>query len=158
MADTFSVTRSTTIDAPPDAVFEHLVDFHRWVEWSPWEGLDQNMERTYSGADSGIGAVYSWSGTRKVGEGRMEITSSDPPAKLGIRLNFIKPFKAENDIVLSLETNGPATDVRWTMTGPKTLFSKIMGIFMSMDKMIGRDFEKGLAQLKATVEKSPPQR
>ena len=88
----------------------------------------------------------------------MEITSSDPPAKLGIRLNFIKPCKAENDIVLSLETNGPATDVRWTMTGPKTLFSKIMGIFMSMDKMIGRDFEKGLAQLKATVEKSPPQR
>jgi hypothetical protein len=157
MADdpnTFRVERTTAIAAPIDKVFEELADFHRWVDWSPWEGIDPAMARTYSGADAGVGAVYEWRGSRKVGEGRMEVTESDAPHSLGIQLDFIKPFKARNHTVFTLDQTGHGTEVNWAMTGRKTFMTKVMGIFSSMDKMVGKDFEKGLAQLKAKMEGS----
>lgn len=150
---TFTVQRSLGIAASRDAVFARLVDFHRWVDWSPWEGLDPAMTRTYEGADSGVGSAYSWTGNRKVGQGRMEIVAADAPSSLEIDLQFLKPFKARNVTRFSLAEDTGSTLVTWTMTGPKTLMTKVMGIFTSMDKVVGRDFEKGLAQLKAVAEK-----
>jgi uncharacterized protein YndB with AHSA1/START domain len=123
------------------------------MAWSPWEDLDPNQQRTFSGADSGTGAKYAWSGNRKAGRGRMEITSAQQPTQVEIALEFEKPFKSSNTIEFLLTPEGSGrTRVRWTMTGPKTLMTKVMGVFTSMDKMIGPDFEKGLARLKDAVE------
>ena len=150
--DTFSIERSTTIDAPAAGIFDRLVDFHRWGEWSPWEDIDPDMTRTFSGAESGVGAVYEWSGDRKAGAGRMEVLEADAPSTTAIDLQFLKPFKAHNQIRFTLTEDGGSTAVTWTMTGPKTFMTKVMGIFKSMDAMVGPDFEKGLAQLKAAAE------
>ncbi|MGB2756195.1 MAG: SRPBCC family protein [Acidimicrobiia bacterium] len=152
--NTFMLQRSVTIAASAAAVFEHLVDLRKWQEWSPWEGIDPNMVRTYSGAESGVGAVYEWTGNRKVGAGRMTVVEVDVPNSLGIRLEFIKPFKATNMAQFELlpVSTGGETQVTWSMTGKKTLMTKVMGIFKSMDAMVGPDFEKGLAQLKARCE------
>jgi uncharacterized protein YndB with AHSA1/START domain len=143
----FEVTRDVTIAAPPAAVFDLLVDFHRWIEWSPWEDLDPNLTRTYSGAPSGTGAVYEWVGNRKAGAGRMEITAAEPPSRLEIALQFIKPFKSSSTTTFLLDERGEGTHVTWRMVGPKTFMTRVMGVFMSMDKMVGRDFERGLARL-----------
>lgn len=148
----FLVERSALIEAPPSRIFGLLSDFHNWMSWSPWEGMDPDQRRTYSGSDSGVGAVYEWSGNRKVGQGRMEITDVADPTTVRIKLNFIKPFKAQNMATFTLTPEGESTHVIWAMTGPMTLLTKVMGIFTSMDKMIGPDFEKGLAQLKAHAE------
>ena len=150
--DLFVIERSATMAAPASRVFEALVDFHKWPEWSPWEELDPEMQRTYSGSESGVGAVYEWEGNRKAGKGRMEITDATAPGDLTIRLDFIKPFKAQNTTRFALSGDGDSTEVTWTMTGAKTLMTKVMGIFKSMDAMVGPDFEKGLTQLKALVE------
>jgi hypothetical protein len=150
---TFSVQRQATIAAPASRVLNEITDFRRWVDWSPWEGLDPNQQRTYTGAASGVGAGYGWQGSRKVGQGAMEIVRVDPTG-VDIKLRFIKPFKANNDTTFALAENNGQTTVTWTMTGKKLLINKIMGIFISMDKLIGKDFEKGLRQLKAVVEKS----
>ena len=158
MADdssTYTVERTTTITAPADRVYGAIVDFHRWSEWSPWEGLDPELRRTFRGPESGIGAVYEWDGNRKAGKGRMEITGADAPHRLAINLDFIKPFKASNKIVFTLVPDGTTTRVAWTLTGKRTLTTRIMGIFTSMDKLVGKDFEKGLAQLKARAEGTP---
>jgi uncharacterized protein YndB with AHSA1/START domain len=150
---TYTVRRATTVQAPAGKVFEQIEDFRRWTAWSPWEDLDPDLRRTYSGADSGQGAVYEWSGNRKAGSGRMEITETRRPSVVVVDLRFIKPFKAHNTTTFSLEPQGDdATTVTWTMTGQRTLATKMMGIFSSMDKMIGPDFEKGLARLKGVVE------
>ncbi len=151
-APTFQVLRHTTIAAPPDAIFGHLDDFHRWTAWSPWEAVDPTMWRGYEGAPSGAGAVYEWKGTRKAGEGRMEIVESQVPSKLVINLEFRKPFSSKSTVTFTLEPTGDTTLVTWSMTGPKTLMTRVMGIFMSMDKMVGPDFEKGLAELKTVAE------
>lgn len=143
----FEVTRESTIPAPAASVFDLLVDFHRWTEWSPWEDIDPGMRRTYSGADAGVGAVYEWDGNRKAGAGRMEITESDPPSHLEIALQFLAPFKSKSTTFFDLAPAGDGTRVTWRMIGPKTFVTRVMGIFMSMDKMIGRDFEKGLTRL-----------
>jgi hypothetical protein len=145
--DTFTVERSGEVGAPPERVHAVLADFHEWPKWSPWEDVDPDMERTFSGAESGVGAVYAWKGNRKAGEGRMEITGSDSPSAVDIHLSFIKPFKAENDVRFDVEPAGEGSRVRWSMTGPRTFMVKVMGIFKSMDKMVGPDFEKGLRQL-----------
>ncbi len=150
--DTFTIERSTTIGAPAAAIFERLVDFHRWGEWSPWEDLDPAMARTFSGAEAGVGAVYEWSGNKKAGSGRMEVLEADAPGAATIDLQFLKPFKAHNVIRFTLVEDVGATAVTWTMTGPTTFMTKVMGIFKSMDSMVGPDFEKGLAQLKAAAE------
>jgi len=154
MADIYTVERAVTIDAPRARIYAEIADFHKWTNWSPWEGLDPDLKRTYSGASSGVGAVYVWSGNRKAGQGRMEITDASEPSKVRIDLLFEKPFKARNEIVITVLHQGSDARVTWTMTGQKTLITKAMGIFRSMDKMVGPDFEKGLAQLKATSEKA----
>ena len=150
--DTYTVVRSATIDAPPQRVYEQLADFHNWRAWSPWEGLDPELRRTFSGAAAGTGAVYEWSGNRKAGEGRMEIVEADQPSKVRIDLQFLKPFKARTDCVFAVAPAGSGSEVTWSMTGRKTMALKVFGIFKSMDAMIGPDFEKGLSQLKATTE------
>jgi uncharacterized protein YndB with AHSA1/START domain len=150
---TYTVERSATIAAEPQRIYDQLVDFHKWMAWSPWEDLDPNQERTFSGGESGPGAKYAWSGNRKAGRGRMEITHAQPPTEVRIALDFEKPFRSSNTIEFHLTPEGPGrTRVRWTMTGPKTLATKVMGLFSSMDKMVGPDFEKGLARLKDAVE------
>lgn len=152
MADTYTVERSTTIQAPPDEVYAHVADFHRWEAWSPWADLDPAMTRTYTGPDSGTGAAYAWSGNKKAGQGRMEITEATAPAKVEIDLRFEKPFKSESVTAFSILPSGDGSEVTWSMTGAKTLPLRLFSIFKSMDALIGPDFEKGLARLKATVE------
>jgi uncharacterized protein YndB with AHSA1/START domain len=151
--DTFNVERSTTIKATPDKIFPLLNDFHHWSAWSPWEKLDPSMTRTYSGAPAGQGAIYEWKGNSKVGQGRMEITESVPSSKVAIKLDFIKPFEGHDTTVYTLEPQGDSTKLTWTMSGPMPFVSKIMCVFVSMDKMIGKDFESGLANLKSLAEK-----
>ena len=148
----FEVVRTATVSAPPDAIFDQLEDFHRWTAWSPWERVDPDMTRTYEGPDSGVGAASGWKGNRKAGEGRMEIAESHRATSLTVRLEFLKPFKSQSTVVFTLAPEGDATNVTWAMTGSKTFMTRVMGIFTSMDKLIGPDFEKGLAQLKALVE------
>ena len=147
--------RSTVIAAPAASVFPLIADFHRWSEWSPWERLDPNMARTFSGPDKGVGAGYAWVGT-KAGSGSMEILTADTPSKVLIRLDFTKPFEAHNMAEYTLEPQGgpkgKSTMVTWAMTGPVTLMSKIMKLFFSMEKMVGPQFEEGLANLKRIAE------
>jgi Polyketide cyclase / dehydrase and lipid transport len=150
--NSFRVERSIAIAAPADRIYPSLSDFHRWTEWSPWEGLDPDLQRRYGGPDEGVGATYEWEGNRKAGKGRMEIVAADPPAGLAIDLQFIKPFKSQSRTRFDLRTEGDTTTVTWSMKGPKTFATRIMGVFTSMDKLIGRDFEKGLTRLKATTE------
>jgi uncharacterized protein YndB with AHSA1/START domain len=152
----FEVVREATIAAPPPAVFPLIADFHRWREWSPWEDIDPDMQRTFSGAASGVGAVYEWSGNRKAGRGRMEITHADAPNRVQIALQFLKPFTSSNTTTFDLHEAGQGTLVTWRMVGPKTFMTRLMGIFTSMDKMVGPDFEKGLARLTQAAE--APQR
>ena len=151
--DTFSVQRRTTIQAPPDIILPLIVDFRQWPRWSPWEKLDPDMKRTLSGAASGPGAVYEWQGAGKVGAGRMEIREVTPPAKVEIQLDFIKPFKGHNIVEFTLVPRDGSTGVTWLMHGPAPFVSKVMGVFFDMDMMIGKDFEAGLANLKAAAEK-----
>lgn len=151
--DAFRVERSVTIKAPPEKIYPYFDDFNRWAVWSPWEKLDPAMKRTFSGAPSGKGAVYAWQGNSKVGEGRMEILESSPSSKLLIKLDFIKPFEGHNTAEYTLVPSGDTTQVTWAMYGPSTYVTKLMGVFVSMDSMIGKDFEAGLANLKAAAEK-----
>ena len=149
----FRVQRSTTIKAAPEKIFALINDFHKWDGWSPWEKLDPAMQRTFGGPPAGKGATYAWSGSGKVGAGRMEIIDSAPPSKIAIKLDFIKPFEGHNTAEYTLAPNGDATDVTWAMYGPSPFISKVMQVFFSMDSMIGKDFEAGLANLKALAEK-----
>jgi len=152
-SDSFSVQRSTTIRAPADKVFALINDFHRWGEWSPWEKLDPALQRTFSGPAAGPGTVYEWTGNSKVGAGRMEVLKADPAAKVEIKLDFIKPFEGHNIAEFTLTPKGDSTDVLWVMHGPAPFISKLMGVFVSMDTMIGKDFEAGLNNMKAVAEK-----
>lgn len=153
--DIYVVERSATIDAPPVRIYEQIADFHNWRNWSPWEGLDPELQRRYSGAESGTGAIYGWTGNRKAGQGQMEITDATEPCRVQIDLVFEKPWKARSDTVFSIEPGPSGSRVVWTMTGKKTFVTKVMGIFKSMDALVGPDFEKGLARLKATTEQQP---
>lgn len=148
----FKVERSITIAAPADTPFSYVNDFHRWSEWSPWAKLDPNMKETFSGPASGTGAVYQWAGDSKVGEGRMTITESRPSDLVRIKLDFLKPFEATHDTAFTFTPQSGQTQVVWTMTGKKNFISKVMCLFVSMDKMVGGDFEKGLATLKSKAE------
>jgi len=152
--NTFRVQRQANIKASPETIFAFLNDFHKWRAWSPWEKLDPAMERTFSGAAAGKGAVYAWNGNNKAGAGSMEITEANPPARLVLALNFLKPFKASNVVEFSLEPQGDSTSLTWAMTGAVPFMFKIMHVLMNMDKMVGKDFEAGLANLKAVTEKS----
>jgi uncharacterized protein YndB with AHSA1/START domain len=154
--DKYTVERSTTVDAPPERVYAQVADFHNWTTWSPWEDLDPQMERTYSGPESGTGAVYAWSGNRKAGQGRMMIAEAAAPSRVHIDLSFEKPWKSRNDTVFTIEPLQTGSRVTWTMTGEKSLMTTVLGVFTSMDKMVGPDFEKGLARLKAVTEGGSP--
>jgi uncharacterized protein YndB with AHSA1/START domain len=149
---TFRIARSARIKAPPEKIFALIDDFRAWSAWSPWEKMDPELRRTYDGAPSGRGAVYAWEGNRKVGQGRMEIVDAAVPSRVTIRLDFLKPFEAHNTTEFSLEPQGDSTQVTWAMTGPNLFVGKVMGLVMDMDRMIGRDFEQGLANLKAVAE------
>lgn len=151
--DSFAVRRSVTINAAPEKIIALVADFHNWPRWSPWERLDPDMQRSFSGAQSGKGAIYSWQGNRNVGSGRMEITDVAHPRKVAIKLAFKEPMESHSVTEFALEPQGAATTVTWNMNGPMPFISKIMSVFVSMDKMIGKDFEKGLSQLKVEAEK-----
>jgi hypothetical protein len=153
-ADTFRVERSILIDAPADAIFPHIDDFHAWADWSPYEKMDANLAKTYSGPARGKGAAYAWVG-KKAGSGSMEIVQSLTPSKVVIRLDFTRPMTAHNTAEFTLEPQGSGTKVTWAMYGPNTLMSKVMGLFLSMDKLVGPQFEEGLQSLKRLSETAP---
>lgn len=158
MADTgssISVTRQTSIAADPGRVFDQLHDFHNWRHWSPWEDLDPDLQREYTGPSEGPGATYTWKGNKKAGEGRMEVLEAVDPERVAVRVEFLKPFKTQSLSVFTLRPEGAGTHVDWTMTFPRTLMTRVMGIFTSFDKLVGPDFEKGLARLKAYSEGRP---
>jgi hypothetical protein len=150
--DSFRVERRTSIEAPPETIFPLINDFHNWAAWSPWEKLDPAMKRSYSGPQSGNGAGYGWEGNSKAGAGRMEITESTPSSHILIKLDFLKPFEAHNTTEYTLERSGDTTSVTWAMYGPNQFIAKVMQVFMSMDKMVGKDFEAGLANMKRLAE------
>lgn len=147
----YEVQRDVHVDAPAGEVLARVVDLRRWQAWSPWEDLDPDLRREYGGADVGVGSWYAWHGNRKAGRGRMEIVAADDES-VTIDLQFLKPFKSRSTTVFRAVPDGDGSRVSWTMTGPHTAMSRVMGIFASMDKLIGPDFEKGLARLKADAE------
>jgi uncharacterized protein YndB with AHSA1/START domain len=151
--ESFSVQRATVINAPPDKVFPLIADFHEWRKWSPWEDRDPDLKRTYSGAERGKGAIYAWQGNKNVGSGRMEILEANSPSLVKIQLDFLKPFEAHNIAEFTMLPQGNATNLTWVMNGPAPFMSKLMQVFMSFDKMIGKDFEAGLAKIKSSAEK-----
>jgi hypothetical protein len=134
-------------------VFPLINDFKHWGAWSPWEKKDPAMKRTFSAATAGKGATYAWEGNRDVGQGSMEIVESAAPGKVALKLDFVKPFEAHNSVAFTLELKDGATNVTWTMDGPVPYFAKIIHLFIDMDKMVGKDFEAGLAGMKAIAEK-----
>ncbi len=149
----FRVTRSATIAVPPDAVFPHVNELKKWAAWNPWEKLDPNMKLTYEGPESGVGASYSWIGNKDVGEGRMTITESKPNESVQFKLEFFKPMAGTSDAEFTFKPQGSQTEVTWSMNGRNNFIAKAFCLFMNMDKMIGGQFEKGLADLKAIAEK-----
>jgi uncharacterized protein YndB with AHSA1/START domain len=151
--DTFIVQRTAVIKAPPEKVFPYINDFERWPAWSPWEKKDPKMKRSYGPAKSGKGAKYAWDGNSDVGQGSMEISESIAPSRVALKLDFVKPFEAHNNVEFSLRPEAGGTQVAWKMEGPVPYFAKIIHLFMDMDKMVGTDFEAGLANLKAVAEK-----
>ena len=150
--NTFRVRREITVQAPAERIFPLIDDFHQWVAWSPYEHRDPALKRTYGGAESGKGAVYGWEGNNSVGSGRMEILESAAPSKIVIKLDFFKPFEGHNTAEFTMLSQGDATHVTWLMHGPAPFLNKVMQVFMNLDKMIGRDFETGLANLKKLAE------
>jgi hypothetical protein len=156
-APEFRVARSTTISAPPPAVFAQVNDFHRWEAWNPWGKIDPAMKQAYEGAAAGTGAVYAWVGNKEVGEGRMTITESRPHDLIRIKLEFFKPFSATNTAEFTFKPEGNQTAVTWSMMGENNFIAKAVHLFMNMDKMIGGQFERGLAQMKAIAEATAKQ-
>lgn len=151
--DTFHVQRATRIKATPEKIFPFINDLHAWLGWSPYEQKDPDLKRSFSGSRQGPGAVYAWDGNREIGQGSMTITETSPPSRLTIQLDFIRPFEGSNIVEFSLEPEGEDTKVTWAMHGASPYIAKLMSIFFSMDKMIGQDFEAGLASLKIIAEK-----
>ncbi|HEX4964043.1 MAG TPA: SRPBCC family protein [Thermoanaerobaculia bacterium] len=149
--NSFRIQRTKIVKASPEKIVPLIADFHSWGSWSPWEKVDPSMKRTFSGAASGKGAVYAWEGNGKAGSGRMEIKESSP-SKVTIQLDFIKPFEAHNTAEFTLEPVGDGTNVTWAMYGPSPFIAKVMGIFFNMDRVVGKDFETGLENLKAVAE------
>jgi uncharacterized protein YndB with AHSA1/START domain len=148
----YRVTRSATIPAAPATVFEHVNDLHKWDAWSPWAKLDPGMKVTFEGPQTGAGASYAWVGNKEVGEGKMSITESKANELVRLKLEFIKPFASTATTEFTFKPEGEQTSVTWSMTGDKNFISKAFCLFMNMDKMVGGDFEKGLASLKSVVQ------
>lgn len=151
---TFRVERSTTIKASPEKVFALINDFRNFGSWSRWEQLDPAMQRSITGSASGPGAVYTWSGDSKAGQGRMEIVEAQAPRNVKISLDFLRPFNSSNMTDYMIQPRGDSTDMTWVIFGPSPFVSKVMQMFVSMDDMLGKDFDTGLASVKAVAEKS----
>ena len=151
--DSFGVQRSTTIKAAPEKIFALIDDLQQWRSWSPYEAKDPAMKRSFGAITAGKGATYAWEGNKDVGQGSMEISGTTPSTLVTLQLHFIKPFEGHNQVDFRLEPQGDMTRVSWDMHGPAPYMSKLMGTFFDMDKMIGKDFEAGLANLKAVAEK-----
>lgn len=151
--DTFSYQRSLVMNAPQEKIYDLLIDYHNWNRWSPYEKKDPNMKRTFSGAESGVGAKYAWSGNDEVGEGHMEIVRAKKPVSINIGLHFTKPFQGDNEVIFSILPHGKQTEVTWSMTGSNPFMCKLMGTFMDIEKMCCDDFTQGLTTLKNEVEK-----
>lgn len=151
----FTVTRSAKIDAPPAEVFAHVNDFHKWTQWSPWEKVDPNLQRTYSGNEAGEGAKYAWVGNSDVGEGHMTITESKPGELVKINLVFVKPFAGVCDTVFTFKPEGDGTQMTWTMSGDKNFMAKAIHLLMDMDKMCGDQFEQGMVNLNTVLTEKP---
>ncbi len=148
----FRIARSANIAAPPDVVFAQVNDFHNWEAWSPWAKLDPAVKNTFEGSSSGTGAKFSWAGNDKVGEGRMTITESHPSDLIRIKLEFLKPWEATSTTEFTFKPEGDQTKATWTMFGERSFMEKAVCLFMNMDKMLGGEFDKGLAQIKAIAE------
>jgi uncharacterized protein YndB with AHSA1/START domain len=151
----FRVTRTGTIAAPPATVFAQVNDFHKWEAWNPWGKLDPAMKESYEGAPAGVGAVYTWTGNSQVGEGRMTITESRPNELIRIKMEFLKPFAATSTAEFTFRPEGNRTTVTWTMEGTNNFMAKAVHLVMNMDRMIGGQFEKGLAAMKSVAEGAP---
>ena len=151
--DSFSVQRAAIVNAAPEKVFPLITDFRQWGSWWPYEHKDPAMKRTFSGAVRGSGAVYAWEGDKNVGSGRMEILEAAAPSKIVIKLDFFSPFEAHNTAEFTMLPQGDATRVSWRMHGPAPFMARIMHVFINIDKMVGKDFEAGLANLKRLAEK-----
>ena len=150
--DSFRVQRTVLINTPPDKVFPLVNDLKAFTTWSPYDKKDPAMKRSFGAVTAGKGATYAWEGNKDVGQGGMEIVESSP-RKVLIKLDFLKPFEAHNMAEFLLGPKGDSTSVTWAIYGPSPFMSKVIGTFMNIDDMIGRDFEKGLADLKAAAEK-----
>ena len=151
----FHVERSITVNAPPEAVFAQVNDFRAWGAWSPWEKKDPDMKRTYGATTAGPGGTYAWAGNGNVGEGNMTIERSERPSHVAIRLEFIKPFAGTNTATFNFAPASGGTKVTWAMDGHYNFITKGIGVFVSMDKMIGNDFEAGLSAMKTAAESAP---
>lgn len=147
----YTISRSAFIPAPPEAVYPHVVDFHKWADWSPWEALDPALERTFSGPAAGTGAQYSWRGNRRAGAGTLQILEAEEPSSIRLRLVFVKPFKAVNPTGFTFEPDRGGTRVTWVMKGENRGVAGVVAKLMKVDSMVGRDFEKGLANLARVV-------
>lgn len=153
----FRITRTATVSAPAAAVFAQVNDFHNWETWSPWAKLDPAMKQTFAGAPAGTGAIYTWAGNAQVGEGRMTVTESRPNELIKIKLEFLKPFASVATADFTFNTESNQTSVTWSMEGRNNFFAKAIGLFLNMDKMVGGQFETGLAQMKAAAETASKQ-
>lgn len=155
--DTFRVQRSIDINAPADKIFPLINDYRNWGSWSPYEHVDPDMQRTFSGPPSGKGSVYEWRGNKNIGHGRMEILDTAPPSKVVIKLDFFSPFEAHNMAEFTMQPKDSAangtTNVTWAMHGPVPFMAKIIHMFMNMDRMVGGQFQQGLVSMKAVAEK-----
>jgi hypothetical protein len=152
---TFHIERSVAMSAPPQNAFAQVNDFHAWSAWSPWEKRDPQMKKTFEGPSSGVGATYAWAGNKEVGEGRMTIEKSASPSLVGIKLEFLKPFAATNTATFTFAPASEGTKVTWAMDGENGFMSKAFSMFVDMDKMLGADFEQGLASMKTLAESAP---
>ena len=148
----YRIFRSVKIAAPPATVFAQVNDFHKWDAWSPWAKLDPAMKTTFEGPDAGTGAIYKWVGNKDVGEGQMTLLESKPNELVRIKLDFLKPFADTSTTEFTFQPDGDQTNVNWSMSGNRNFVSKAVCLFMNLDKLIGGDFEKGLAKLKADAE------
>jgi len=153
----FRVTRSATMSAPAPAVFVQVNDFHKWEAWNPWGKIDPAMKQGYEGAPAGTSAIYTWIGNKEVGEGRMTIIESRPSELIRIKMEFFKPFAGISTAEFTFKPEGNQTAVTWSMSGENNFMAKAIHLFMNMDRMIGGQFEKGLASMKSIVETAPKQ-
>lgn len=155
---TFRIERSATIAAPPEVVFAQVNDLHRWGAWNPFEKADPNLKKTYEGAPSGVGASYHYVGNRKVGEGRMTVTESEPNDRVVIKAEFIRPMAATNRVEFTLKPVAGGVSVTWAMSGDQPFLGKAISLFVNMDRVVGAEFENGLVQLKRVSEEEAARR